>query len=220
MIDCSNEIIFKEKKRKKKRRKIVTLFLVFLLITNVYTAFVITPFCVDFSLDYANNLLTTSINESVLNSFAFNVEYADLVTIEKNASGDVSIMTVNSVNVNKLSREISILVEDKLGEKLEKGTPIPLGAFSGIPLLAGYGKKIYVKSVSVSYVDSDFSSTFESVGINHTMHSIYSIISCTVKIDYPFYHNESVCSSRILISECVLVGEIPEIYLNGRLFGI
>lgn len=220
MIDCSDEIIFKKRYKRRKKRKILFVFLLFFISISLYWCFIVTPFLARISIDYAKNCLTTAVNESVLNSLKGGVNYSDLVSVEKNIDGDVSLMTVNSVNVNKLSREISISVENGLKKKFNKGTPIPFGAFSGIGILAGYGKKINVKSISLSYVESDFSSDFMSVGINHTLHTIYVVVSTSVKINYPFYHKETSCISNVLISECVIVGKIPEIYLNGRLFGI
>jgi len=220
MIECSNEIIFKKKKRRKKRNRFFAIFLLFFVLLNLYICYIITPLIARISIDYAKNCLTTSINDSILNSFIGGIKYSDLILVEKNSQGNVSLMTVNSVNANKLSKEISIRVEDDIKSKLKLGTPIPLGAFLGIPILSGYGRTVNLKSISVTFVESDFSSTFNSVGINNTIHSIYSVVSCTIKLDYPYFHKEETCVAKVLISECVLIGEIPEIYLNGRLFGI
>ena len=95
---------------------------------------------------------------------------------------------------------------------------IPILAFLGIEILSGYGKEVNFKAIAINDVSCNFSSNFTSVGINQSLHSIYVEIDSTVKISMPFNSRQEKFSTKILIAETVLVGKVPEIYLNGKLF--
>ena len=84
--------------------------------------------------------------------------------------------------------------------------------------LSGYGNTVNFKSITVSSVYSDFTSEFVSVGINQTKHSIWVSVKCKVSIFAPLYMKEQEFSSSVMVCESVLVGKVPEIYLNGKIF--
>ena len=91
-------------------------------------------------------------------------------------------------------------------------------SFLGSKLLSGYGSKIYLKIASINSVEFEFSSVFKSVGINQTLHSIYIDVLIKVVIEIPLARQEEIIKTSIMINESVLVGKVPEIYLNGALF--
>ena len=92
-------------------------------------------------------------------------------------------------------------------------------AFTGIDLLSGIGQRVYFKTINVTSVICQFNSTFNSVGINQTLHSIYIDVICEVNMNIPLSSIKKTCTTQVLISEAVLVGKVPEIYLNGKIFG-
>ena len=67
---------------------------------------------------------------------------------------NILYVSVDDVNILKgLNLEIN-----DLKNKLKKGIPIPLFAFTGIDFISGYGKSINYNSLSVVSVESNFSS--------------------------------------------------------------
>ena len=106
----------------------------------------------------------------------------------------------------------------KIEEKLNNGIPIPFMAFSGVKLLSGYGGNIYLKTVSATNITCEFKSEFKSSGINQTLHSIYVNVIVEISANMPLSSKTSVNKTTILISEAVLIGKVPDIYLKESLF--
>lgn len=221
MIECSNENIWYKKRRLGIFKRISALFVVFAIVACIifyFKFFVVKQIyriCEDFSYSYS----TESVNKVIIESLSIPTKYSDLVTVEKNESGDIVLMSVNSYKVNVINREIALQTEKKLTDKLNNGIPIPLLCFSGIEILSGYGPIINYKSIDVVSVICEFDSRFESVGINQTLHSIYIKVLSRVDIEAFFSKQTAECETTVLLSESVLIGKVPEVYLNGKIFG-
>lgn len=217
MIEVCEENILKKRKHKKGLRKTFIVFFLILAIFLHNKYFIsknITKICTDYTYSYATN----AINKAIFDTFGEQIEYSDLIFVEKNENDDIVLISADWLKVNSLSRKITLLAEKELNEKLEDGIPIPWLAFSGIGIVSGLGRKINVKLVTISSVDCQFNSRFKSVGINQTLHSIYVDVVCKLNVDYPFNNNEIETCSSILLVETILVGKVPEVYLNGGVF--
>ena len=92
---------------------------------------------------------------------------------------------------------------------------IPMGSFSGIAILSGVGPKIAFNVSPFGEVLCSFSSNFESAGINQTYHKLYMIILLKVNIVFPFEKLQIVSDSEVLLCETLIIGKIPEVYLNS-----
>lgn len=169
--------------------------------------------------DYSYSCSTEAVNITVLETLKDGVKYSDLVAIEKDNSGQITLMQTNSLKINMINREVADKTATLLKEKLHSGIPVPILAFSGVSFLSGYGSKVNVKTVNNVSVICNFNSKFTSVGINQTLHSIYVDVVSLVQLEVPLNNREKECKTSILISETVLVGKVPELYLNGGLFG-
>ncbi len=220
MIECSSENIWYKKRRGKKLKRFSTFFLILLIFTAMFLYYkcVISEKIEQTCSNYAYAFSTEAVNTAVLNSLNATASYSELIYIEKNASGDIVLMSTDSHKVNLINKEIATKTEKLLKEKLIKGVPIPLLAFSGISIISGYGPSVNYKVLSVSSVLCDFISTFKSVGINQTLHSIYVEVISEVKINFFLKNTIEKCKTKVLICEAVLVGKVPDVYLNGQLF--
>ena len=222
MIEVSSENIWYLKKRKKSCKNFVALFLVLFLIVGlfIYYNFVVYKEISKYQLDYMNKNLTESVNDAVLLSLNEDESsYSNLVSVEKNNNGDIVLISANTYQVNKISRKIVDFTNAELKNKTSKGIPIPFLAFTGIPLISGYGNSVHIKSLFVSSVECEFISDFKSVGINQTLHSIFVEVICSSKLSGFIVKDYVKCASKVLICESVLIGKVPEIYLNNKLFG-
>ena len=218
LIECTGENLFKKRRRKKSRFRFI-LTLILLIGLFFYYKFVIIANLFALCNDYAYAYSVDAVNSAVLLSLENQTLYSDLVHIEKNSSGDIVLMNANSLKVNELSRKIAVSSENILTEKLNKGIPIPFMALSGIEFLSGFGKTFNLKTLSVVSVSCNFISQFTSAGINQTLHEIYVDITCDIKVDFPLNKKNVVFYNKVLINQAVIVGKIPEVYLNGKLFG-
>ena len=218
---CDTNIWYKKRRRVKKSKRIVAFFISLILIIGflLYYRYVITDQVLKICKDYSEKVALDSINKAVIDTLKEQIKYTDLITIEKNSNGEVSLMSVNSYKVNYLNREISAKTLYNAETALKEGIPIPLLLFSGINLLSGYGPTVRFKAILLSDVKSSFYSTFKSVGINQTLHSIYIDVSVEVVLEMPANSKKEICNGTVLICETILVGKVPDTYLNGKLFG-
>lgn len=60
-------------------------------------------------------------------------------------------------------------------------------------------------------------SNFTSSGINQTLHRLYFTVSGTIGMILPAQTQNFVTELEVLICESVIVGEIPDVYLQGSL---
>ena len=219
MIECSTENIYYKRKRKGVKR-FFTLFLIVAIVCGsvCYYQKVILKQIYKISTDFAYSYSIESVNYAVSKTLSEDLSYSNLINIEKNSNGEIVLMSANAQKVNAVSRAIERLTSENLKAKLKDGIDIPLLAFSGISILSGYGKEINFYALNVSSVVCKFSSKFESVGINQTLHSIYVDVICTVNLDVPLSDYESQCISSVLINESVIIGKVPDVYLGGKLF--
>lgn len=218
MIEVSCENIY-YKKRPKRRRFLNFIILILIVsLTICYYKFAITNTIIDVTSSYAYSYSTDAVNNAILDNLKEEIKYNDLINLEKNDLGEIELITVNAFKANKINKEITLQTSELLKKKIDNGIPLPIMAFSGIKFLSGYGREVNFKAIGVSSVESDFVSEFKSVGINQTLHSIYVNVICKLEISMTFSKEIIECDTSVLLTETILVGKVPETYLNGNLF--
>lgn len=218
MIECTENNIYYKKRPKNKR--VSSVFLVFLIIISsvLYYRFVILvnlfEICSSNVFSYTND----AVNTSILSTFKEKTSYGDFIKVEKNDKGEITLISADTYKINMVNKEIVSKTKSSLDAVLKDGIKIPFMAFTGIKVLSGYGKKVNFKAVAVESVNSEFQSEFTSVGINQTLHSIYVLVVCDVNLHTSIKKQTERVETKVLISESVLVGKVPEVYLGGNLF--
>lgn len=158
-------------------------------------------------------LATKAMNNAIGDVVADSVIYEDLIHIVNNDNGEIAFIRANSIEINNLSKDLSLITEININDLGNNGIKIPLGNFTGIPLLVGLGPKINLKVKPVGAVVCRFTSKFETAGINQTNHKIYLTISSTVSTVLPLVTSSVKAEQEVLISESIIIGKVPEVYL-------
>ncbi len=158
-----------------------------------------------------------AVNEAVFETLADGTRYEDLVTVERDAQGEIRAIFANSYEVNRIARDTAYLSQKKLQAMGEEGIAIPLGAFSGIEALSGFGPAVTIRLIPVAVVTCGFVSEFAEAGINQTRHSLLLEVTAEISVALPGRKEIFSTTSEVLVAESVLVGEVPEIYFGGRL---
>ena len=91
---------------------------------------------------------------------------------------------------------------------------IPLGSVVLPSLFAGKGPDLPVRIVSIASSSANFSSVFTSAGINQTLHQILLNSSVTMTVLTPLGTQNVTASSELIAAETVIVGVVPNTYLN------
>lgn len=143
-----------------------------------------------------------------------NVNYEDLVKIEKDEKQNINLLKINTVKINMLASDIAYNIQQELYKAGDNQIKMPIGAITGLKYLAGFGPKIGISIYPLGSVVTDFKSEFKSAGINQTIHRLYLDVTCKVTIVTPYDKIEEEILNQVLMTELVIVGNIPETYYN------
>ncbi len=216
---------YRPKKRKKRRKRRRTWL--YILLTATLCAVALFVYCqsnvtsVLLSIGEATMRASTAIavNDAVYYTLNDEIRYEDLVQISRNESGNIVAVAANPLKINKIARDTASISQSNLKNLSLNGIPVPLGALTGIEAFAGLGPSIHFQIIPVSSVSCGFSSTFESVGINQTKHSIYLNVVADISIVMPSKTKNFAVATDILVGESVIVGTVPDAYLQSDIFG-
>ena len=210
---------YRDKYRKRKKRKAVlflSVFLSFVVLSFVYVYCVVNPVVIEATSHTIYSLSTSAVSNAVYDVLVKNnISYEDLVNIEYNDSGDITLISLETVELNLLTREFYKVSQDYLDAMGIEGVDVSLGTFSGIPFLSGLGPKINLKLVSIGAMTASFESEFASAGINQTNHSLYVKLYASVSLILPAYTERVDSVTEMLVAESVIVGKVPQVYLSG-----
>ena len=185
--------------RKKRRRKKIAVLLLcaclFCISAALYFQHNVTKVLISISEATMRAHTTVAINDAVYYTLSDGVRYEDLVTVERGETGNVTSISADSLKINKIARDAASISQSNLKNLSLNGIPVPLGALTGIEALAGLGPKIHIRIIPVSSVTCEFSSEFESVGINQTKHSLYLNVIADISIVMPSRANACITES-------------------------
>lgn len=161
----------------------------------------------------ARSLATQFANEACLDNMQ-NITYDDLCTIERDEANDVSLIKMNSININKLNSQIALDVQEKLNDTTISKFYVKLGSFTGIKLISGRGPDVEVRMSTIGEVTTELKSEFEEMGVNQTLHRLYINVNSNVSLLTPFKDVDEHITAQVLISETVISGDIPDAYYD------
>lgn len=209
---------YKKKKHSKKWKFKIVLCTIFAIILAFifYYIYVVTPIICSLSEEKIRSLSTRVISQSVSTAMNENsLIYSDLVGISYNSNNEITLIQTNTVEINKLVRRVTELVQIEMDELGKEGISIALGTFTGIPFFFGLGPMIDLKLVPVGTVNTEFFSRFESAGINQTRHTLNFNISSNVGMVLPARTQNFVTTLEVVLCESIIPGKVPDFYLDG-----
>lgn len=162
----------------------------------------------------ATDLMTLFINDTIsrkLSSEDYDYDY--FVTLEHDAEGNVTAVRANMARINAMSSELlSDIVKAADGGELS--LEIPIGNLLGSSLLLGRGPDIPVDITMLSSSRVDFKNELVSAGINQTKHQMKLDVVIDIDVIMPWRTVSTQVVSEILIAETVIVGQVPQTYLD------
>ena len=143
-----------------------------------------------------------------------NYTYNDLIKIDKDINGNITLIEANSLEINKITSQINSKIQ-KVFDKIPRITVfINMGSVSGISVLNNLEPQFNIELESAGNIKSIIRTEFKSVGINQTHHKIFLKIDARVGILTPFSSFGKDITSEVLLSEAIIVGEVPDTYYN------
>lgn len=141
-----------------------------------------------------------------------NTENSGYTDITYDSSGKIASISTNAEQMNSLKNSVIKEINERInGEYTVK---VPFGSLTNIKLLNGRGFKVPVKLSFEGTVSVKFDTEFASSGLNQSCHRVTMLIEVSVYSQSKNFSAKAAYSSEYVISETVLVGEVPSIYKN------
>ncbi len=156
-----------------------------------------------------NRIITSAVEEAIANG---DIQYNELVTMEKDNDGRVTAVQSNMVAFNTLQSDILHTILARVDQMSAQELGIPIGNLTGIAVLAGRGPRISVRMESVGSSSAHFENEFSSAGINQTKHQIILNIDVYVSILLPGFTTATNVSNSMTVAETIIVGIVPDTY--------
>lgn len=205
-------LFYKRKKVRFKKLKCVLLaFVLAIAGIIVFCEYHLAEFKSEYIRTQAEIISANSVCEAVNNSLKnYNYEYSDIAEIKYSKDGNVQAITTNSFKINELKADIMLSVQQEIAKIYDIDIDIPLGAFTDITVLSNYGPLINVSFNLTGSFSSEIVSTFESAGINQTIHHIRLILTSKIMTTSLDYSGNMTFSTDFEIAQSVIVGVTPQ----------
>lgn len=200
-----------------KRRKTGVLLIftaVFLLVSFVFFEIRLVPLVRNSAKIASVNLAETAINEAVQEVLSEEgVTYEEIANITYNSQGEITSLSIDPVKINTLKSKISLRIAEKISGIDNEEIELPLGTILGMELFAGRGPTLkFYTSLSGNAI-TDFSSKFESAGINQTRHQIMIEVTSDIHIiSSKGSAGKITVTTSVCAAETLIVGEVPSVY--------
>lgn len=159
--------------------------------------------------DYASNVINDAVNIQINQG---NIQYDDLVQLQTDSSGNITALTTNMQEMNRLKTQLLKILDSDIYDIDNNEISVPSGNLTGIQLLSGRGPLIPVKIVAVSSSDANFFGEFADAGINQTLHRIILNVSLDLIVLLPSGTITDHVSTDVCVAETVLLGPVPQNY--------
>ena len=208
----------KKTRNESSKRKLIFVFFIMVLFL-IYYFFVASPVIKTYSAQETKAVTEKAINLAVSNVINRTLSYDSLIDINYSQTGEIVSFSANQYEINTITREIVKETQYQMNSLGQDGLKLNIGTFSGIPFFIGVGPEIKLNLVPIGVVSTNFDSKFSSVGINMTKHSLFLYINVHVSIVLPIQSYDIKTTNQVLLAESIIVGKVPEVYLNGQTLG-
>ena len=129
----------------------------------------------------------TSINNIIQNSMysaSKNIKSEDFILRSDN-NGRLEYLSVNSIIVNNICAETASTVSQNLNNLTTSKIRLPLGVFTGLPILSHFGPSTTIRLQPIGDATADYETSMTQAGVNQVKFS--SLDKCT----YNSFHSKS-----------------------------
>ena len=142
------------------------------------------------------------------------IQYDRIVYFEKDLDGRITALKTNMSEVNRLKTDILNIINDEILALDSADMGIPIGSLFLSELFSGKGPAIPVHILSIRNADANFVSHFSQAGINQTLHQVTMEVSIDVAVLVLGRTSSFTMCSEVLVAETVLVGDVPDTFLQ------
>ena len=187
----------------------------------------ISPIVMDYSISEMKRITSIIINRSI-NSDILNKDDINNLLITRKDDKDIVTITLDSIIVNKITDNISDVVEDNLRlveegkfdvlkEKFNIGEEyflVPSGIIFKNSLFSSIGPKIPINLKIVGNVTSGILTDVKEYGINNSLITISIDITLEMMVVLPFSSKEININNQVPIIIKLIQGKVPNYYIK------
>ena len=168
----------------------------------------------DYAVSAARDEVVTKVNAIVQDVMA-DPAFAGtpLVDLERGENGAVTAVTANAAAINALAAEVLCRAVEATEQEAIR-IEIPVMNLLGSALFMNHGPSVAVDVTMLSSSTAGFRSELSSAGINQTRHQIFLELDVQLSFLMPWRGMETGVQTEILVSETVIVGQVPGSYMN------
>ena len=160
------------------------------------------------------SIILQTTNSVVRSKFSTYASTEDLLVIRTNTAGEIEMVQANTSAINSVLGHLSRDLRQEYSTIEPIKMSIKIGSILGNKILSQTGPSINLKVQHLSVSSIDFRTEFESQGINQTKYKVYAIFNTEAIVLSPFSSNKVAVSNTILVAETVILGRVPESYVN------
>ena len=142
------------------------------------------------------------------------IQYDRMVYFEKDLEGRITALKTNMSEVNRLKTSLLNLINNEILAIDSDHLGIPVGSLILPEIFAGKGPLIPVQILTIRNSEADFFSEFSQAGINQTLQKLNMQVSVDVSVLVLGNVDDFTISSQVVIAETVIVGQVPQTYLQ------
>lgn len=161
------------------------------------------------------NATSDLTNDAIAKQIAAgDIQYDRIVYFEKDLNGRITALKTNMSEVNRLKTDILNIINDEILALDTSDIGIPLGSIFLPELFSGKGAAIPVHILTIRNSEATFRSDFTQAGINQTLHQLTMEVSIDVSVLVLGTTDSFTIASEVVVAETVIVGDVPETYLQ------
>lgn len=204
----------KEKQNKGKWFVVLILLFVLMIYGALYTEKVIKPNMAAIAEVRVRSIMSQVVNDAVNAQFMEGDEVGELFEIMTDTDGNISFVQSNTVAMNALGTSLTKTIQTELRNIEMKVVKVPLGSILGNQILSQVGPYVDLKVLPIGTSKVNFKSEFESTGINQTKYKVFLELNSQARVLAPFSMNNIQVQNTILLAEVIIVGDVPNSYIN------
>ncbi|MBQ3008955.1 MAG: sporulation protein YunB, partial [Oscillospiraceae bacterium] len=202
------------KRNKTKNSIFKNKLLIFLFMFTIIFVFIdsrIRPQIITLARYKVQSVVTQAANQAIIEQMEQSpLSYGDLITVQRNENGEITLLSYNALEVNRLKSQITSTVISKVQMMDKADIYIPIGSISNLDMLNNKGPLLHFVITPAAFVETDIESEFETTGINQVNHRIFIVLKISASALIPNYSTDVEFKTRVCVAQTVIVGKVPE----------
>lgn len=213
--------VFYTKKKKGKRISLrafvfpFSLLLLAMLSIYFYAEKMLTPEIRELAEAQAKKHLSKTVNDAIAEMVATGeLRYEAMVRTVRDSKGEVIYLEVDTAMLAGAKAKLVSRIESHLENNKKISLSVPVGSLSEWNLFSGHGIPVRVRIFPIGITEGEIFTVLEDCGINQTRHLIQVNVKATLFLVLPGENAKVDTEVTLPLGERVLVGDVPEIYLD------